>query len=192
MEKKFIKLTEDEFYERFNPIKNHFYKNPEDCSYDGCMFETYGQELDYITELINDGGKASVWTIEEVEGRFYFVSGYHFVNRFGYLVTNEPVPENEEYEVLLDTEVDEPKIRKAKLVKEITVIDPDTKGKVKLTVYKSENGGMFAMDSSFLDQCYQDEIYSIIRDPFESEGNLMLMEENSLTNYINDVDLPQD
>jgi hypothetical protein len=101
-------------------------------------------------------------------------------------------PKMTEYEVLLDTEVDEPKIRKAKLVKEITVIDPDTKGKVKLTVYKSENGGMFAMDSSFLDQCYQDEIYPIIRDPFESEGNLMLVEENSLTNYINDVDLPQD
>ena len=86
-----------------------FTRIPKTAALMACMFETYGQEIDYITELINDGGKASVWTIEEVEGKFYFVSGYHFVNRFGYLVTNEPVPEDEEYEVLLDTQVDEQK-----------------------------------------------------------------------------------
>jgi hypothetical protein len=182
MTKKLIKLTEDEFYERFNPIKNHFYSNPEDCSYDGCMFETYGKEVDYIKELMADGGKASVWTIIETEGNFYFVSGWHYVNRFGYLVTNEPVPEDEEYEVKLDTEVDEPKVHIAKFVKEITVVDPDTKGEVQLAIYKHEGGGMFAIDSSFLDQCATSDDFHepIIPDPFSDNG----VEEGSISHVI--------
>ena len=40
-------------------------------------------------------------------------------------------------------------MRTAKLVKEITVIDPDNTGEVRLTVYKHENGAMFALDISF-------------------------------------------
>ena len=52
-------------------------------------------------------------------------------------------------------------MRKAKLVREITVIDPDTNGEVNLTVYKHENGGMFAMDSSFLDQCTDEDSYPV-------------------------------
>ena len=168
MKKNFIKLTEDEFYEKFNPIKNHIDTN---AAFDGCMFETYGQELDYIKGLIDDGGKASVWTIEEVEGKMYFVSGWHFVNRFGYLVTNEPVSENDEYEVCLDTEPDT-QIHTAKFVKEVTVVDPDTKGEVEMTVYKHENGGMFAMDASFLDQVVNTDEFDrpIIPDPFSDNG----------------------
>ena len=43
-------------------------------------------------------------------------------------------------------------MRKAKYVKEITVQDPDTGGDVELAIYKHENGGMFAIDCSFLEQ----------------------------------------
>jgi len=67
-------------------------------------------------------------------------------------------------------------MRTAGLVKEITVIDPESKGEVQLSVYKHENGGMFAMDSSFLEQCHDSDTYPVIRDPFESEGDLMLMD----------------
>lgn len=82
-------------------------------------------------------------------------------------------------------------MRTAKLVKEITVIDPDTTGEVRLTVYKHENGAMFALDSSFLDQCYEDEIYPVIRDPFNDKGKIKLVEDNALTTFISSVDLPQ-
>jgi hypothetical protein len=56
----------------------------------------------------------------------------------------------------------------AKFVKEITVKDPDTKGSVKMEVYKHENGGMFAIDSSFLEQVAKDEerMETVILDPF--------------------------
>lgn len=46
---------------------------------------------------------------------------------------------------------------RAKFVKEITVEDPDTGAPIEMEVYKHENGGMFAIDSSFLDQVAPDE-----------------------------------
>jgi hypothetical protein len=63
-------------------------------------------------------------------------------------------------------------MKTAKLVKEITVIDPDSKGKVQLTVYKHEGGGMFAIDSSFLDQCVNTDDFDrpIIPDLFSDNG----------------------
>ncbi len=63
----------------------------------------------------------------------------------------------------------------ANFVKEITVIDPDTKGKVKLEVYKHQNGGMFAIDSSYLEELEneQGEVSDcvIISDPFADISN---------------------
>lgn len=41
-------VAEEEFYEKFKRQKNHFDKN---ASFDGCMFETYGEELDYVFEM---------------------------------------------------------------------------------------------------------------------------------------------
>lgn len=101
MEKKFINITEDEFYEKYNPVKNHLVP---DAAFDGFMFETYGKELEYIQSHKN---KQQIWTIIEVDGNFYFVSGYHFVDRFGYLLTEELVEEGVEIEVKLNTEIDE-------------------------------------------------------------------------------------
>ena len=64
----------------------------------------------------------------------------------------------------------------AQFVKEITVTDPDSKGQVELSVFKHSNGGMFAMDSSWLEQCTPEDVEDpiIIRDLFEPEGQLML------------------
>ena len=89
-------------------------------------------------------------------------------------------------------------MNKAYFVKEITVIDPDSKGEVELSVYKHENGGMFAMDSSFLDQCCDEDSYPVIPDPFCENGvedekeYVMLVEDNRISNFISSVDLPQD
>jgi|ERR1035437_1412609 hypothetical protein len=55
----------------------------------------------------------------------------------------------------------------AKFVKEITVVDPDSKGEVELSVFKHQNGGMFAIDSSFLAQACGDDDDLVIPDPFE-------------------------
>jgi hypothetical protein len=53
--------------------------------------------------------------------------------------------------------------RTAKFVKEISVIDPDSKGQVEISIFKHSNGGMFGLDSSFIDQAMDDDF---IVDPF--------------------------
>lgn len=65
-------------------------------------------------------------------------------------------------------------MNKAKFVTEITVIDPDSKGEVAMTVFKHENGGMFCIDSSFLDQCFEDDSNIVIDDPFNRGCDLRL------------------
>jgi hypothetical protein len=80
-------LTEDEFKSKFTMVKNHLDDN---ASLDGCMFETYGDEVDYITSLAETN---TVWTYLEGEDDCYFVTGMHLVNRIGYFVTKEPYTE---------------------------------------------------------------------------------------------------
>lgn len=57
-------------------------------------------------------------------------------------------------------------MNRAKFVKEIVVIDPDSKGEVAMSVFKHEGGGMFALDSSYIEQVLPEEGDCIIPDPF--------------------------
>ena len=57
-------------------------------------------------------------------------------------------------------------MNKAKFVKEVIVDDPDG-GSVSLAVYKHPNGGMFAIDSSFVEQIFGDDEKVIIPDPID-------------------------
>jgi hypothetical protein len=67
---------------------------------------------------------------------------------------------------------------RAKFVEEIVVKDPDTGSLIEMEVYKHENGGMFAIDSSFLDQVdphgspdEDDSVETAIYDPFADFGD---------------------
>ena len=79
-------LTEEQFYEKYELIENHLEDN---ASFDGCLFETYGDELLVVQQMAKEN---RVITIiegdEEVEDDFgeptidmYYVSGMHLVNR---------------------------------------------------------------------------------------------------------------
>lgn len=59
----------------------------------------------------------------------------------------------------------------AKFVVEVTVTDPDSNLPVELSVFKHDNGGMFAIDSSWLDQCTNDDEDPLMADPFEDYGH---------------------
>lgn len=100
-----IHLTEEQFYEKYELIENNLEDN---ASFDGCLFETYGDELLVVQQMAKEN---RVITIiegdEEVENDFgeptlnmYYVSGMHLVNRIGYLITKEPI--KEEFQVKLD------------------------------------------------------------------------------------------
>jgi len=85
-------ITEDQFYEKFNPVKNHLDDN---ASFDGCMFETYDEEVDFVFELAKK--EKRVWTIIEGENdSMFYVTGFHYVNRIGFLVTEEEYTEETE------------------------------------------------------------------------------------------------
>jgi len=58
-------------------------------------------------------------------------------------------------------------MNKAKFVSEVIVEDPDG-GSISLAVYKHPNGGMFAIDSSFVEQTFDDDEPAIILDPLGS------------------------
>ena len=110
-------LTEEEFYTKFNLVKNHIDKN---ASFNGCMFETYGRELDYIFEMSKKNCVVTILEGNEEEEReetftdsfgveikeialnanMYFASGLHCVNRFGFLVLDKPY--KYEFEVKID------------------------------------------------------------------------------------------
>ena len=66
---------------------------------------------------------------------------------------------------------------RAKFVRTIGDIDPDTGNHVEMNIYKHENGGMFAIDSSFVDQVVADRAddgeteYLSIPDPFAEMGD---------------------
>lgn len=93
------KITEDQFWEQFKPVQNHLESN---ASFDGCMFETYGDELAYVSKQLKN---RTVWTIVEGENdTLYYLSGYRVVNRLGFFITE--VPYTEETEVVIDIEMD--------------------------------------------------------------------------------------
>jgi hypothetical protein len=100
-------LTEDEFDMLYSPIQNHLDKN---ASFNGCMFETYGPELDFVISMIDSNRVVTIIegdtdvdvdeNVDETPINLYYVSGYHLVNRLGYLILDKPY--TEEFEVKLD------------------------------------------------------------------------------------------
>ena len=91
-----ITLTEEQFEEQFTLVENHLDDN---ASFDGAMFETYGEELEYVRMKAQN--TRSVWTIVEGDDdTMYYSSGMRFVNRIGYLITRE------EWEGETDVEID--------------------------------------------------------------------------------------
>jgi len=77
-----MKITEDNFDEVFKPQINHIDDN---ASFNGCMYETYGEEQDYVRAVAKENPK-KVWTIIEGDEGMYYVTGFHHVNRLGYLI----------------------------------------------------------------------------------------------------------
>lgn len=74
-------MTEEEWWEKYEPIKNPFDEN---ASFEGCMFETYGVEMDYVASRNCEN---IVWTIVDGDEGQWIVTGMHYVNRLGYLIT---------------------------------------------------------------------------------------------------------
>ena len=90
------KINLDKFFSEYKPQINHIVRNKinsdiadEDItSWSGCMYETYGEELDYIQSFFNK--PRHIWTIIEAGDELVIQAGYWLVNRMGYIVTERP------------------------------------------------------------------------------------------------------
>ena len=64
---------------------------------------------------------------------------------------------------------------KSKYVTEIEIIDPDTNAPVSISVYKEiENGGIFAIDSSYIDQVFEDGEDIIVNSLFHNNETILI------------------
>jgi len=87
-----IQLTEEAFAALY-PLRTNHLNPAASWAYDengGCLFETYGDEIAFVREQ----DPRAVWTLSDGDdGGQYVLSGFHVVNRIGYLVSTVPVPE---------------------------------------------------------------------------------------------------
>ena len=93
-----MNLTEDQFDEEYKPQKNHLDDN---ASYTGCMYETYGEELQFVWEK-HQSDPTKVWTLIDGDEGQYIAAGFHRVNRWGFFIT-EKGWSSHEIEIKLDT-----------------------------------------------------------------------------------------
>jgi hypothetical protein len=83
-----IELTFEEADEQFRFMVNNYDEN---ASFDGLMFETYGDEVEFVKSQSPD----KIWMYGEGDdGGLYIWSGWGFVNRIGYFISQNPVPDN--------------------------------------------------------------------------------------------------
>lgn len=102
----FIEISEDEFDNRYQLLENHINLNASWGYGDrpGCLFESFGDELNFV----NQQDPQTVWTlIDGDNGDMYLISGLHFINRVGYLLSTSPVPKNTTVQVHLPMSVDD-------------------------------------------------------------------------------------
>jgi hypothetical protein len=91
----FIEMTEEEWFNTYKPIENHLDTN---SSFDGHMFETYGSEVAFVKSQSPD----KIWMFGDGDdGGLYIWSGWGFVNRLGYFITEVPCPENTTIQIMV-------------------------------------------------------------------------------------------
>ena len=84
----FVEMEYEEFIETYKPILNHIDTN---ASMDGYMFETYGDEY----EFVKSSPEKNIWMYGDGDDNgSYIWSGWGFVNRLGYFITEVPFPDN--------------------------------------------------------------------------------------------------
>ena len=111
----FIEMTFDEADEKFRFMVNNY---DEYASFNGLMFETYGDEVEYVKSILSSSPDR-VWTFGDGDdGGGYIWNGWSFINRIGYFISEVPCPADTTIQILVsdpcyfcencDTEMDDP------------------------------------------------------------------------------------
>lgn len=78
-------ISWEQFESEYKPQQNHITKREE---FNGWLFETYGDDLEYIKTVAKESPER-VWTIVGPDV-LSVINGFHYVNRFGYIITELP------------------------------------------------------------------------------------------------------
>ena len=79
--------------DKYKPIPNKFSKHNE------LMYETYGEEVEHVQSMHPN----FVWTLVDGDMCSLLIAGYHYVNRLGYYISENPW-DDEDTTVLLSVE----------------------------------------------------------------------------------------
>ena len=90
-----IEMTFEEADEQFKFMVNNYDEN---ASFEGLMFETYGDEVEYVKTKPQD----RIWMYGQGDdGGLYIWSGWGFVNRIGYFISEHPVPDKTVIQIMV-------------------------------------------------------------------------------------------
>jgi hypothetical protein len=91
----FIEMTFEEADEQFKFMVNNYDDN---ASFEGLMFETYGDEVEYVKTKPEN----RIWMYGQGDdGGLYIWSGWGFVNRIGYFISEKPFPDNTVIQIMV-------------------------------------------------------------------------------------------
>jgi hypothetical protein len=102
----FIELTEDEFVDKYALVPNHINPSASWTFGDGAgrLFETSGVEF----EFVSSSDPRKVWTlVDGDDGDMCVISGLHYLNRVGYFLSRDAVPENTTVQVNFPMDTDD-------------------------------------------------------------------------------------
>ena len=89
----FIEMTFEEADEQFKFIPNNY---DEYSSLDGLMFETYGDEVEFVKSQPEN----RIWMYGDGDsGNSFIWNGWGFVNRIGYFITEVPCPPDTDIQI---------------------------------------------------------------------------------------------
>ena len=81
-----LEISEEAFDAKYPLVPNHLDPN---AAWDGCLFETYGEELAFVRQQ----DPRYVWTlVDGCDGDQCVVSGIQLVNAIGYVISKIAVP----------------------------------------------------------------------------------------------------
>jgi hypothetical protein len=90
-------MTYEQWIETYKPMHNHIAEY--DAGFDDTMFETYGDERNFIQEL-RATAPDTIWTLVTGDNNDWFIiSGFHYVNRLGYFVSQVPFTHHMEIDI---------------------------------------------------------------------------------------------
>lgn len=95
-------MNYEQWEAQYRPVTNHL--DP-DASFNdgdgGLMFETYGEDYEYVSQIMETQGRHHVWTWVDGDDGSYIVNGMRLINRIGYFLT--AVPWKVKTEIKVDT-----------------------------------------------------------------------------------------